>query len=139
MPAYGTQTPPPSLGFNYPLNQVSVFQAETLIDGEFSERVCIPLGPTSGVRGIRIEGDFSANPGAFEIDVMECDDDSLGKNEYQQVPTGGVINTVTTGANGANTHFSTNLIPIAGQFACLYVKTHPANAVTCTARITRCA
>lgn len=138
MPKYNTQLPPPALFPFPPGNRILVFNADTLTTGEFSQQVTLPTGPTAGSRGIRVELDFSANPGAYEIDVMECDSDfENGSLEYQEVPEGGALTTVTAGPNGANTHQSSDQIPIAGQFACLYVKTAPANPCTCTARITR--
>lgn len=137
-PAYNTQSPPPALFPFGPGNRQLVFNAEALTTGEYSQQIVLPTGPVAGAREVRIEIDFSANPGVFEIDVMESDSDfENGKAEYQQVPTGGQINTVTAGPNGANTHQSTDLIQISGQFMCLYVRMQPANAVTCTARITR--
>jgi hypothetical protein len=148
MPAFGTLNPPPFLGLGYPLGQFYAFDEESVVTNEFSERVGVPLLPTGGARGIRIEGDFSANPGAFEFDIMESDVDISvlpgdidvgGAPGYQQVPTAGSITTVTTGVNGASTHFGTDLIPFAGQFCCIFVKTQPGNAVTVTLRITRAA
>jgi hypothetical protein len=140
MPIYNTKNPPPSLSVFHPGNRELVFNKDTLTANMFSQQVSIPSGPTTGQRGIRVEIDFSVNPGAYEIDVMESDSDlENGPTEYQQVPTGGALTTVTTGVNGASTHQSSDLIPIAGQFVLLYVKTAPANACTCTARITRAA
>lgn len=138
-PAYNSQYPPPFLAYEFPLNTFLVFNAEALAINEFSQQVQLPIGPVSGQKGIRVEIDFSANPGVFEIDVMEADNDLAGELEYQEVPSGGQINTVTAGPNGASTHASTDLIPVAGQFVCLFVKTNPGNACTCTARITRAA
>jgi hypothetical protein len=137
MPVYNSQLPPPFLGRDFPLNNFLVFKAETLLTGEFSQQLQIPTGLSA--KGVRVELDFSANPGAYEIDVMEADTDLNGPQEYQQVPSGGQLNTVTVGPNGANTHQSSDLIPVAGQFVCLYVRTAPANAVTATARISRAA
>ena len=134
MPPYGNFLNPPAI---YQGDSFLAFNAEALTTGEFSQQIALPPNQASGTKGVRIELDFSANPGAYEIDVMECDSDQNGKTEYQQIPTGGQLNTVTTGPNGASTHQSTDLIPVAGQMLCLYVKTQPANAVTCTARVTR--
>lgn len=140
MPPYNTQSPPPFLAIGAPLNTYLVFIAELVAAGEFSQQLGLPLAAVAGQKGIRVEIDFSANPGAFEIDVMEADWDANGQLEYQQVPSAGQLNTVTNGPNGANTHSSTDLIPIAGQFCCLFVKTAPANAgIKVTARISRAA
>lgn len=138
MPLFNTKNPPPALCLGYPLNQEIVLVAEAVTIDTFSQQVSIPLGPTSGARGIRVEGDFNSNPGTFEFDIMESDDPAGVARGYQQVPTGGVINTVTTGKNGTSTHFGTDLIPFAGQFCCIYIKTVPTNAtITVTVRITR--
>jgi hypothetical protein len=137
MPVYNTQSPPPFLGRDYPLNTSLVFSAEALVTGEFSQQLQVPTGLAQ--KGIRVELDFSADPGAYEIDVMEADTDQSGAAEYQQVPVGGAMSTRTAGPNGANTHQSSDQIPVAGQFVCLYVKAQPANPCTCTARITRAA
>lgn len=144
MPLYNTLSPPPALGTHYPLNQVTVFTKETVLTGQFSQQISIPLGMNIGSKGIRVEGDFNANPGTFEFDIMESDFDSgiaaTGGQAYQQVPTSGSITTVTTGVNGASTHFGTDLIPFAGQFCLIYIKTQPTNAtITVTIRITRAA
>lgn len=114
-----------------------VFNGETLLTNQFSQQVALPVNQPSGTKGVRVEIDFSGNPGVFELDVMECDQDQLGSLQYQQVPVGGQINTVTNGANGANTHQSTDLIPVAGQMLCIFVRTQPANAVTAKVRVTR--
>lgn len=138
-PLYNAQYPPPFLAIGAPLHTFLVFNAEALVVNEFSQQVSLPMAAVAGQKGIRVEIDFSANPGVYEIDVMEADNDPAGSLEYQQVPAGGQLNTVTAGPNGASTHVSTDLIPVAGQFVCLFVRTAPANACTCTARITRAA
>jgi hypothetical protein len=141
MPLYNTQSPPPAL-FPFPPNHFFlVFNADTLATSEYSQQVALPPGPTAGARGIRVQIDFSADPGAIEIYVMEGDNDVAGAGDYDQVPNGGdlVYGNITSGPNGANTRLSTDLIPIAGQFTCLFVKTKPTNAVTCSARISRAA
>ena len=137
MPAYNTQSPPPFLGRDFPLNNYLVFSKDTLTTGEFSQQLQIPRGLATAA--LRIEIDFSANPGTFEIDIMEADTDTSGALEYQQVPTGGSITTVVAGPNGASTHQSVDLAAISGQFVCLYVKTATQNVCTCTARISRAA
>jgi|ERR1700722_5226707 len=141
MPAYNTQVPPPALFPFPPGHTFLVFNGDTLQVGEFSQQVTLPTGPTAGQRGIRVVIDFSADPGAGEIYVMEADNDAAGSGDYVQVPVGGDLAyaAVTKGPNGANTRLTADLIPIAGQFACLYVKTAPSNAVKCTARISRAA
>lgn len=141
MPRYGTQTPPPSLSPFYPTNQFAVFSAEAVTLAEYSERVNIAMGSVGGQKGIKVEIDFSADPGTVTIDVMESDSDILGTGGYQKVPTGGTMTqaTLTTGPNGANTRLGSDLIPFAGQFGCLKITVAPTNVVTVTARITRAA
>lgn len=132
---YNSQVPPPSLFPFYPSNSFLLFNAETLTTGEFSQQVHLPPNPvgSADVR-VRLQIDFSAAPGAFEIDVMECDTDTQGTAEYAQVPVAGAITVVNT---GSTTQATLDLSPFQGQFLLLYVKTKPANAVTCTARVTR--
>lgn len=139
MPLYNTKNPPPFLGLGYPTNHERVFNLEALVSGQFSQQVSVPIGPAGGAKGIRVEGDFSADPGTFEIDIMEASTDDNGAVNYQQVPTGGAITTVVTGVNGASTHFGVDLQPFAGDFALLYIKTKPSNVCTLKARIVRTA
>lgn len=141
MPVYGTNALPTALFPFPPGNFVLVLSAEKILAAEYSERVALPPGPTAGQRGIRIQIDFSADPGAAEIYVMEADNDAAGVLDYDQVPGSGDLKyaNITAGPNGINTRLSTDLIPIAGQFCCLYVKTAPTNNVTCSARISRAA
>lgn len=140
MPKYNTLYPPPFLSYEAPLDTYLVFNNEAVVAGELSQQVSLPIGPVAGQKGIRIEVDFNQNPGAFEFDVVEVDDDTQGQQEYQLVPAGGQINTVTSGPNGASTHQSTDLIPVAGKMVAIFVKTAPANAgTTARVRITRAA
>lgn len=143
MPSYGTQTPPPALFPFPPGNRFLVFNAESPLAGAYSQQVTLPTGPTAGSRGIRVEIDFSANPGNVEIYIMESDADfENGSLGYNQVPVGGDLTQagIISGPNGASTRLTTDLIPIAGQFCCLYVKTAPSNAgIKTTARISRAA
>lgn len=142
MPSYNTNYPPPFLAYEYPLSSYLVFSKEALTVGEFSQQVSLPLGLVAGQKGIRVEVDFNSDPGNFELDVLEADNDTAGQFEYQQVPSGGAMTQAnkTSGPNGVNTHISTDLIPVAGQFVLVYVKTAPSNAsITATVRISRAA
>ena len=141
-PLYDTQYPPPFLSYEAPLNTFLVFNGEALVTGKMSQQVSLPIGPVAGPKGIRVEVDFNQNPGVFELDVVEVDDDTQGQQEYQLVPTAGqlVNGNLTSGPNGASTHISSDLIPVAGQMVAIYVKTQPANAgTTARVRITRAA
>ena len=134
MPLYNTQVPPPALFNSYPMNQLALFNKDTLQTGQFSQQVSIPPSPLGSADArVRIQIDFSAAPGAFEIDIMESDTDPNAA-EYAQVPVAGSI-TVTNG--GSATQATVDLAPFQGQFLCLFVKTQPANSVTCTAIATR--
>jgi hypothetical protein len=132
---YNSQVPPPALFPFYPQNSFLLFNAEALVTGEFSQQVSLPPNPvgSADVR-VRLQIDFSAAPGAFEIYVMECDTDTQGATEYALVPVGGDLTAVNP---GSVTQVTVDLAPFQGQFLCLYVKAKPANAVTCTARVTR--
>lgn len=140
MPPYNSQYPPPFLGRDFPLNTFLVFNAEALKVGEYSQQVQVPVGLSA--KGIRVQVDFSSDPGAGEILVLEGDNDAAGSADYDQVPSAGdlVYANITSGPNGPNTRLATDLIPVAGQFVCLYVKAVPSNSgITATARITRAA
>lgn len=142
MPAYNSQVPPPALFPFYPQSQFRVFSAEALVINEYSQQVQLPPGPTAGAKGIRVVIDFNANPGNVEILVVEADNDAAGAADYVQVPSGGDLTQgqLTAGPNGANTRLTTDLIPVAGQFAALFVKLPPSNGnITATARFTRAA
>lgn len=137
MPAYNTLNPPPALMLDYPNNRALVFKTEAVTSGEFSQQVSLPLAfpAAGGGKGIRVEGDFSAAPGTFEFDIMESDSDKEnGSAGYNQVPSSGAI---TATVSGSATHFATGLIPFAGQFCCIFVKTQPSNPVTVSLRISR--
>lgn len=140
MPPYNTQSPPPFLGRDFPLNTFLVFNAEAVQAGEYSQQIQIPTGLTQ--KGLRLQIDHSANPGNCEYLVMEGDNDLAGSSDYDQVPAGGDLTqaNLTSGPNGATTRLSTDLIPVAGQFVSIFVKTAPSNAgIKVTARFTRAA
>jgi hypothetical protein len=136
MPAYGTLANNPAL---YQGDSFLVFNAEAVVAGEYSQQVALPVNQPSGTKGVRVVIDASAAPGAGEFYVMEADNDAAGDSDYVQVPSGGdlAFGSVTSGPNGAGTRWTTDLIPVAGQNLCIYVKTKPSNAVTITARVTR--
>lgn len=145
MPAYGTLQPPPFLGRHFPMAQQTVFVAEAVVASEYSQQVSIPLTDLGETRAVRVEIDFSANPGNVEIDVMESDVDTgnkiTGGLGYQQVSSGNLTQAaLASGPNGASTRLAGDFTNWAGQFACLFVKVAPSNAsITVTARITRAA
>lgn len=142
MPKYNTQVPPPAIfPSGGPQCQATVFSAEALTLGEFSQQVHLAPNVNAGSKGIRVVIDFSANPGNVEILVVESDRDIPGGTaDYIIVPAAGDLTqaSLASGPNGALTRLVTDLIPIAGQFVCLFVNVVPSNGgITCTARITR--
>jgi hypothetical protein len=126
-PAYGTLLVPSALD---PGDSFLVFNSELVTAGEYSERITLRPVIASGQKGVRVQIDFSADPGAGEFYIMEGDNDAAGVKDYDQVPSGGDLaySAITTGPNGINTRLSTDLIPVAGQMMCGYVKTAPSNA-----------
>lgn len=134
-PLYNTQVPPPALFPFYPQNEFLLFNNEALVAGEFSQQVHIPPNPAGAANvALRFTIDFSAAPGAFEIDIMEDDTDLQGAAHYAEVPLAGVINAINA---NSTTQATVDLSPFQGQFVTLYVRTAPANPVTCTARVAR--
>ncbi len=135
-PAYGSLLEPSALS---PGDSFLVWNAETVLVGEYSERIALVLIVGSGNKGVRVVIDASAAPGAGEFYVMEADNDAAGSADYVQVPSAGdlAFGSITNGPNGAGTRWTTDLIPVAGQMMAIYCKTAPSNAVKITARITR--
>lgn len=136
MPLYNNQTPPPALFPSYPQNKLTVFNAETVLAGEYSQQFHIPPSPTMGAaRGLRITIDFSATPGNFEFDVCEDDTDSSGSAHYAQIPTAGAMTVLNT---ALGTQCTLDIPNFQGQFGLLYVKTAPSNGnIKVTATVTR--
>jgi len=135
MPARNANIAPPALLPFYPQNVYLLFNNEALTTGEYSQQVAVPPPPVGNAPvTLRFTIDFSAAPGAFEIDILESDNDAGGTGEYAQIPTAGSI---TATNPGSTTQATVDLSPFIGQFVCLYVKTQPANAVTVTARVAR--
>ncbi len=143
MPAYGTQVPPPAIyPQGGPQSSFLVFAAEAVVINEYSQQVHLAPGPTSNTKGVRVVIDFNQNPGNCEFLVVEADNDKAGSSDYALVPSAGDLTqtNLMNGPNGVNTRLATDLIPIAGQFAAVFVKTPPSNGgTTVTARITRAA
>lgn len=107
----------------------TAISAEQPTSGTASVAVC--LGPEVGkVASCSVSGTFAGAPGAFEIDVQQADTDTDAS--YVNVPVGAVINSVN-----ANQSFVASFSPIAARFVRLLTKTQNANAVNCTATITR--
>jgi hypothetical protein len=128
-PLYNTQVPPPALFSNYPQNTFPLFNGEVVLAGQFSQQVHIPPNPTgSADRRARFVITFDADPGAFEFDIMESDDDlGQGTNGYTEVPVSAVINALNPGSPGGVFIATVDLEVFQGQFCLLYCRTAPAN------------
>jgi hypothetical protein len=133
MPLYNTLNPPPSLGPLYPTNQAKVFNADTLVAGTYSQQLNIGPGPSGSSVSLSFDGDFSAAPGTFTLQIVEADTDQISPtNKYRQI--GSDITVVLT---GTTTAVRVDIAEFQGQFVAVYVKAATQNAVTFTAQFTR--
>lgn len=126
MPAYATTTNPTAL---YPGDQVSVFSAESLTTGTASKQVAIAEILAGNAGKLTVEIKFSADPGAFQIDLQRADTDTA--DAYITMP-----GTSITSVN-STFYARLDLSPFTGTFVRLIPTAQPANAVTCTAKICR--
>lgn len=104
--------------------------------GTKSDRVAIAgLDATSigGPGGISVEVNFSADPGAFQIDVQEADTDT----DSAYVTVGGATPSSSLTAVNAGFYGRIELWPLQCKFVRLIMTTTPANAVTLNAKIGR--
>lgn len=87
-----------------------------------------------GPINISVELLFSADPGAFEVDIQTADTDST--NAYQgQTGTGWALTSASTGS-GSGTIFSARTeLAVKAHFVRPYVKTQTANGVNITCNI----
>jgi hypothetical protein len=117
----------------YPGTAVTVWNAETPTVGNGASAASIPVvfGPSSSNRapGFSVSGQFSAAPGAFEIDVQVSDVDS---NTSYQTISGGAI----TSVDSSNQTFHLDAPYTTCRFARLVMRVR-ANAVTVTADFSR--
>lgn len=127
MPVYTSNPPCTSI---FPGDLATVVSAETLVTGQAYQRVAIGNVYMQGVSQLVMEVEFSADPGAFQIDVQDSATDSDGN--YANVPAGGSITTVNAAFKG-----SVVLSPFVGGFARPFATLQAANAVTCTIRFRR--
>lgn len=128
MSAYSATAPIYAL---YPGDKGTALSAERLLTGVASERFAIGKGPSDNVAPkISVELQFSADPGAFTLDVQQADQETAGA--YINVPSGGTVTTVNA------TFFARiDLDPFLGGFIRLLQTLQTANVVTCTAIIRR--
>jgi hypothetical protein len=132
MPLYGTQP----VGALYPGDiPFTVFAGEVLVQGSRSQQVGLAGLYENYPAGFSVSLEFSANPGAFEVDVLTSDVDT--PDDYQLEANAQITSASGPGPNGkyiARVEFPT----VRAMFALLSVKTAPANnPVTCLARIRR--
>lgn len=136
MSIYNTQVPPPALFPGYPQNQATLWNNEPAQTVTYSQQVALPAGGIPGLndaKPLSVELTFSADPGAFEVDVLTSDTDSL--DNYHALSSGGSISAATKGPNGS---FTARLeIPsgVRANFALLSNKTPAANNVNVTAKV----
>ncbi len=123
MPAYQTTGNIPAL---YPGDTTTVINAEQPATGTQSQQVAIAPAPNPAK--LSVEVFFSAAPGAFEIDLQTSDDD-VASHYVSNVQTITVVN--------ANNVARVEFPNIVALFALLKTVTQNANAVNCTAKITR--
>lgn len=100
--------------------------------GAASDRVALAgLDVTSmgGSAGLTVEVKFSADPGAFQIDVQIADTDTDGAYVTEGSSSLTAVNTAFYGR--------IELWPVQGKFARLVMTDDPANAVTLIAKIGR--
>jgi hypothetical protein len=106
------------------------FDAEQPAPPQASERFNVPQGRLGSYSpSVNIEGYFSADPGAFEIDIQEADTDT--DTAFMTVPSAGVVNAVDS-----NFRFRVDLAPFVGTFIRLLLVSRT-NAVNLTAQVTR--
>jgi hypothetical protein len=135
MPVYGTQSIPacPYPGDSTVVVNNELTGAGAMVTGAKSERVALFNSQHGNPQYFSVEVAFSGAPGAFSIQVQTSDTDVDG--DYVSEGFGGanpgLINAVNAG-NAARVELLAK-----AKFARLLIQTQPANAVNCTAKITR--
>jgi hypothetical protein len=104
MPSYGTLGVPNSIAAGDSVEVVNVNDAVYGSTPFTSERVAISGVYGQSQRGLRIRVIFSGNPGAFEIDPQESDDDT--NNAYLQVSSGGTALSITAAVAGGSKYYA---------------------------------
>jgi|SRR5215469_4684085 len=125
MPAYENTQPPTAL---YPGTASLVWKNESPITGATSERVAISAPQEGQLSFLRLEIQFSAFPGAFEIDIQTSDTD---QDQFYTTELGTSIIGVNTG------NVASYMLTFLARFVRLIMTTAPANAVNVTAKISR--
>ena len=125
MPAYQTTG---SITALYPGDSKTVISAEQPASGTASLQVALAQNPNGAAQKLAVEVAFAGVPGAFEVDLQTSDDD---------VDAHYVSNTTTISAVNAGNSARVEYPNIVALFARLLTKTQNANAVNCSATITR--
>lgn len=127
MPNYDTTLQMPSL---YPGQIVLAFDAEQPAAPQASKAFAIPT-PMIGNHppAINVDIEFSADPGVFQLDVQEAEEDENAS--YMTVPSAGSLTTVD-----ANFRSRADIFPFVGKFIRLNLVSRT-NAVNLTARISK--
>jgi hypothetical protein len=126
MPAYQTSG---SITALYPGDSSTVINAEQPVSGTASKQVALSQNQGGGAaQALSVSVNFSGAPGAFEIDLETADIDQ----DIYYVPNPATLTTVD--ANNTARGEYPNIVAL---FARLRTKTQNANAVNCTAQITR--
>lgn len=144
MPSYNSQTvsnsPLQSLQAGSPIG-VNVWNAETKagltsppVLAPYSLAVALPMQPGGTQKRISIEITFSADPGAFAIEVQTADTYNATGSLFQSEDFGGASPGQITAVNA--TFFTARVeLAVDANFVRLRMATPPANTVTCTANI----
>jgi hypothetical protein len=106
---------------------VNVINAEQPASGTLSQQLALGRTDADAVQHASIQVVFAGAPGAFQIDILTSDTDLAA--DYVII---GTINNVN--ANNVN---RTELSSIVAKFIALKTTAQNANAVNCTATITR--
>ena len=112
----------------YPGDSKKVWNAETVTTGQASQQVALAPGRFEGEQRVSVEIGFSADPGAFTIDLQTADTDVAAA--YCTEPTA-TITAVNAG------FYARAEIAVKARFARLLMTAQPANAATVTAKISR--
>jgi hypothetical protein len=128
MPLYSATAPCTAI---YPGDTATVINAEALTTGQSSARVVIGNPYGREVESASVLLKFSADPGAFEVDVQQADVDADAN--YLNVSVGAAI----TSVDATNFTARADFAPFLGKFLRLKMKTQPANAVTLIAQVSR--
>jgi hypothetical protein len=132
MPLYDTSSNPQ---LQILPGDVQILQnAETVsVNGTAVIQRNVPNSIYQPAKALNISIEFSGNPGAFELDIQDSDEDE--DSSYQSIPNA-LLNVASIGSDGSyNTRYE--LSPFTGNWIRPYWKTAPANAVTVTVRLAR--